>query len=162
MEEGLDRFDSALSKKMHEFNVSVAHSDELDDLQRTIDKTNRKLMMKFKREHKYEVAKHEEQLYKEVVYDTRIDASEAEEQRFMNPLKKARRGSGSIRNLDEAQKEAMQIVSAPLHARKKTPFQHMHPEFNKQDGKTVKMYDPYAYFRSNLSAEEEKNFLAKE
>ena len=41
MEEGLDKFDSALSKTMHEFNVNVAQSDELDDLTRSIDKTNR-------------------------------------------------------------------------------------------------------------------------
>mgnify|MGYP000509949047 CR=1 FL=1 len=87
---------------MHEFNISVAHSEELDDLTRSIDKTNRKLSMKFKREHKYEVKMHEERLYKEVVYDTRVNASEVEEKLIMNPLKKARRGgSGRIRNLVE-------------------------------------------------------------
>ena len=100
MEEGLDKFDHALSKTMHEFNVSVAQSDELDDLTRSIDKTNRALAMKYKREHKYSVEMYEEQLYKEVVYDTRVDATEKEEHRVMNPLKKARRdGSGKIRNL---------------------------------------------------------------
>ena len=55
--------------------------------------------MKYKREHKYEMKRYEEQLYKEVVYDTRTDATEVEEYRFMNPLKKARPGGGQIRNL---------------------------------------------------------------
>ena len=36
-----------------------------------IDKTNRQLQMKYKREHKYELQQHEERLYKEVIYDTR-------------------------------------------------------------------------------------------
>jgi len=99
MEEGLDKFDNALSKTMYEFNVQVAQSEELDDLTRSIDKANRKLAMKYKREHKYDVKLYEEQLYKEVIYDTRIDASEVEEFRTMNPLKKARPGGGRIRNL---------------------------------------------------------------
>ena len=49
--------------------------------------------MKYKREHKYSIAMYEEQLYKEVVYDTRIDAKEAEEYRAFNPLKKVRKGA---------------------------------------------------------------------
>ena len=93
-EEGLERFDSALSKTMHEFDIQVAKSEELNDLTRTIDKTNRALAMKYRREHKYDTKMFEEQLYKEVVYDTRIDATEVEEYRYMNPLKKARPGSG--------------------------------------------------------------------
>ena len=76
MEEGLDKFDNALSKTMYEFNMQVAQSEELDDLTRSIDKTNRKLAMRYKREHKYQVQMYEEQLYKEVVYDTRINATE--------------------------------------------------------------------------------------
>jgi len=52
-EEGLDKFNTALSKTMHEFDVQIAHSKELDSLTRSIDKANRELSMKFKREHKY-------------------------------------------------------------------------------------------------------------
>ena len=59
--------------------------------------------MNFKREHKYDMKMYEEQLYKEVVYDTRVNATEAEEFRKMNPLKKARPGGGQIRNLKQAQ-----------------------------------------------------------
>ena len=44
--------------------------------------------MSYKREHKYTLAMYEEQLYKDVVYDTRLDAKEAEEFRVLNPLKK--------------------------------------------------------------------------
>ena len=59
--------------------------------------------MKYRREHKYGVEMYEEQLYKEVVYDTRIDATEVEEFRYMNPLKKSSPGAGKFRNLTEAQ-----------------------------------------------------------
>ena len=62
---------------------------------------NRDLKMKFKREHKYSVEMYEEKLYKEVVFDTRVDASEQEESRFMNPLKKPKKGGARIRNLDQ-------------------------------------------------------------
>ena len=57
--------------------------------------------MDFKREHKYDVEMYEEKLYKEVVFDTRVDASEQEEHRFMNPLKKPKKGGARIRNLDQ-------------------------------------------------------------
>jgi hypothetical protein len=56
--------------------------------------------MDFKREHRYDVEMYEEKLYKEVVFDTRVDASEQEEHRFMNPLKKPKKGGARIRNLD--------------------------------------------------------------
>ena len=115
--------------------------------------------MKYKREHKYETALYEEQLYKEVVYDTRIDATEAEEYRFMNPLKKARPGSGQIRNLTEVQEVMAEKVAAPLHLRKRTPFAHPYPEMNT---KKSRMFDPYDYFRSNLLEQEEKTFNDKE
>lgn len=116
--------------------------------------------MKYKREHTYGIQMYEEQLYKEVVYDTRVDATEVEEYRFMNPLKKARPGGGQFRNLTEAQQHAHDIISAPIHARKKTPFMHMHSDLNPR-GKT-KMFDPYGYFRDNLAKEEEIAFQAKE
>ena len=129
-EEGLDRFESALSKNMHEFDIQVAKSDELDDLTRSIDKANRKLAMKYRREHKYGVEMYEEQLYKEVVYDTRIDATEVEEFRYMNPLKKSSPRAGKFRNLTEVQQEASEMIGAPFHLRKRTPFVHPYPEMN--------------------------------
>ena len=59
--------------------------------------------MKYKREHKYNLEMYEEQLYKEVVYDTRLDAKEQEEFKTYNPLKKARTGAPSnMRSMPEA------------------------------------------------------------
>ena len=69
-EEGLSRFDDALTH-MKEFDDRVVKSEELDKITNLIDATNRKLEMKFKREHKYDLEHYEERLYKEVVYDTR-------------------------------------------------------------------------------------------
>lgn len=68
-----------------------------------IDSTNRKLQMKYKREHKYTLQQHEERLYKEVVYDTRPGNLPSYEQEFRaaNPLKKAGRGGTRIRNLNQ-------------------------------------------------------------
>ena len=66
---------------------------------RAIDKVNRELKMKYKREHKYKIEMYEEQLYKEVVYDVRKNAQEDEEYKIMNPLKKPRKGGSSIRNI---------------------------------------------------------------
>ena len=72
---------------------------------------------------------YEEQLYKEVVYDTRNNASEREEKLKMNPLMKARRdGSGKIRNMAEFAKQTSEYVTAPAHPRKKTPYKHLHPD----------------------------------
>ena len=45
---------------MYEFDIQVAHSEELDDLTRSIDKANRKLAMKYKREHSYDIKMYEE------------------------------------------------------------------------------------------------------
>ena len=95
----------------------MTHSKDLDNITKAIDKANRDLQMKFKREHKYNVEMYEEQLYKEVVYDTRVDASEAEEFKYMNPLKKARKGGARIRNLQEESKEAQDAIQAPTHTR---------------------------------------------
>ena len=142
MEEGIDRFDSALSKTMHEFDIMVAKSDELDDLTRSIDKTNRKLAMKFKREHKYDMKIYEEQLYKEVVYDTRKHATEVESKMYNNPLKKARGGGGQIRNIQQYMQDIEDYMVAPVHQRKETPYSHLHREMNPIKGK---MHDPYAY-----------------
>ena len=156
MEEGLDRFDSALTKNMHEFNVQVAQSDELDDLTRPIDKANRQLAMKFKREHKYDLQIYDEQLYKEVIYDTRKNATEVESYRYTNPLKKARKGGGQIRNMHKHMEELEDLMIAPMHQRKQTPYSHLHREMNPIKNK---MYDPYAYLHKNYSKEEEESFV---
>lgn len=115
--------------------------------------------MRFKREHKYETKMYEEQLYKEVVFDTRTNATEVEEYRSMNPLMKARGGGGRLRNLQEHAKKISELARAPYHQRKKTPVTHMHPELN---SKKMKAYDPYGYFHRNLSKEEEDVFMQKE
>jgi hypothetical protein len=73
-----------------------------------IAETNKKLEMRYKREHKYVTKNHEERLYKEVVYDTRPGnlATEEEEFRFMNPLKRASKGGVGIRNINESAQQA--------------------------------------------------------
>ena len=69
-EEGLDRFDSSLTK-LHEYENGIAQSPELKELSSLIAETNKKLQMRFKREHEYKLEQHEEQLYKEVLFDMR-------------------------------------------------------------------------------------------
>ena len=68
-----------------------------------IDKTNRALKMKIKREHTYELKQYEERLYKEVIYDTRKanTPTEEEEFKFMNPLKRANKGGTRVRNINQ-------------------------------------------------------------
>ena len=61
--------------------------------------------MRFKREHQYKVEKHEERLYKEVIYDARPDTNPEEVYLYMNPLKKAKFPS-RFRNLNEAAEKA--------------------------------------------------------
>lgn len=87
-EEGLHRFDQALTKQIHEYQTIVPKSEQITELNKLINDTNKKLQMKFKREHKYELLKHEEQLYKEVMYDMRPEKAENDEIVSMNPLKK--------------------------------------------------------------------------
>lgn len=94
-----------------------------------------------------------------MVYDTRVNATEAEEFRKMNPLMKARPGGGQIRNLKQAQEKAAELAIAPNHLRKRTPYYHLHPEM---DSKKAPMYDPFDYFRNNLTKEEEHAFTTKE
>ena len=50
--EGLERFEDAISKDT-DFNRAVASNQDLTDLSNMIGETNRKLQMKYKREHKY-------------------------------------------------------------------------------------------------------------
>jgi len=51
----------------------VADSKDIRELSQVIAETNRKMQMRFKREHTYTLEKYEERLYKEVIYDTRKD-----------------------------------------------------------------------------------------
>lgn len=53
--------------------------------------------MRFRREHEYKLEKHEERLYKEVVYDMRVEVDNDEQIVYSNPLKKAKAPS-RIRN----------------------------------------------------------------
>ena len=69
-EEGLERFETALSQHK-DFTKNIVASEQLSDLSSLIDKTNRKLQMSFKREHKYQLEVYEERLYKEVMFDAR-------------------------------------------------------------------------------------------
>lgn len=69
-EEGLHRFQSALTK-LPEFEGKIVQSPEINELTSLINETNKKLVMKYKREHKYNLEIYEEKLYKEVVYDMR-------------------------------------------------------------------------------------------
>jgi hypothetical protein len=100
-------FSNALSNQIEEFQTTT-QSKELAEMTHLIDQTNRKLQLKYKREHKYELQQHEERLYKEVVYDTRPQnvPRYEEEHRFMNPLKRANKGGTRIRNLNEVSAKA--------------------------------------------------------
>lgn len=51
----------------------MADSKEIRELTQLIADTNKKMQMRFKREHTYTLEKYEERLYKEVIYDTRPD-----------------------------------------------------------------------------------------
>ena len=123
---------------------------------KAIDKTNRELKMKYKREHKYKVEMYEEQLYKEVVYDTRSNATEAEEYKFMNPLKKSRKGGTRIRNINQEAKDAQERAHVPAHTRRPVLVQ------NAQQAAEDRIYDPYDYFRTGFPEEEEGIFCTKE
>lgn len=98
-DEGLERFERSLTK-LNEYENKIAVSKELKDLQELIADTNKKLSMRFKREHEYKLEKYEEQLYKEVMFDLRGDKGAEEDVNQANPLKKARMPT-NIRNLDE-------------------------------------------------------------
>lgn len=101
-EEGLQQFDTSLTNQIQELD-SLTKSEELTQMTKLIDKTNRALQMKFKREHTYDLKQYEERLYKEVIYDTRKanTPTEEEEFKFMNPLKRANKGGTRIRNINQ-------------------------------------------------------------
>jgi hypothetical protein len=58
-EEGLERFEHSLTK-FHEYESMIAQSQDLRDLSTLIGETNKKLQMRYKREHKYTLEKYEE------------------------------------------------------------------------------------------------------
>lgn len=97
---GLQRFDESLTRQLTEYKDKVADSVQIRELTQLIAETNRKMQMRYKREHKYSLEKYEERLYKEVVYDTRGDLPVDEVKVLANPLKKARLPT-KIRNMTE-------------------------------------------------------------
>lgn len=120
-----------------------------------IDKTNRALQMKFKREHTYDLKQYEERLYKEVVYDTRKanTPTEEEEFKFMNPLKRANKGGTRIRNINQLAKQGQEIAVAPSYQRRPTLVGQVGSK------SADKIYDPFDYFRSGpFSADDETSF----
>lgn len=76
-EEGLERFENALSKHSEFTEVKAPELDKLSEL---IEQTNAKLRMKYKREHYYDLELYEEQLYKEVVFDARPKKMQLDQQ----------------------------------------------------------------------------------
>jgi hypothetical protein len=106
-EEGLSVFKSSLTNQITEFQ-NLNESKDLQKMTELIDETNRKMKMKYKREHSYNLEQYEERLYKEVIYDTRGGniPSQQEEFRAVNPLKKTNKGGTRIRNINKAASEA--------------------------------------------------------
>ena len=76
--------------------------------------TNKKMQMRFKREHQYTLERYEERLYKEVIYDARPNMELDEIYVVANPLKKAKVPS-KIRNITEAAKEGLKAARWPIH-----------------------------------------------
>ena len=112
-EEGLERFDNALSKHSS-FNSQVVQSKDLRDLSTLIAKTNKRLQLQFKREHKYELELHEEQLYKEVMFDARPSYLQLDHHTQKNQLKKARAGN-AMRNVHQESEQMKKIIEWPEH-----------------------------------------------
>ena len=109
--EGLERFEDAISKDS-DFNKAVASNQDLTDLTNIIGDTNRKLQMKYKREHTYQLELGQEQLYKEVMFDPRSKHSQYEEYRLNNPLRKVK-NPRSIRNFTKTHERAKEVVEYP-------------------------------------------------
>jgi hypothetical protein len=112
--EGLERFQTALSKSEHYDKNIAIKSPDLDQLSSLIEDTNRKLQMPFKREHNYSLQPFEEQLYKEVMFDARPTNLIQEEYRLFNKHKKVTSNT-LIRNLDTFHKEAKRDIPFPNH-----------------------------------------------
>ena len=67
-EEGIERFETALSKHEH---FDLGPPEDMAELSKLIEEANKKTQMRFKREHRYDLKPYEEQIYKEVVFDAR-------------------------------------------------------------------------------------------
>ena len=50
-EEGLARFDESLTRQLEEYRDKVAHSPQIQELTSIIAETNKRMQMRFKREH---------------------------------------------------------------------------------------------------------------
>ncbi len=135
-EEGLQKFDHALTNQLDEYKQMVADSKEIRELSQLIADTNKKMQMRFKREHNYKLEKYEERLYKEVIYDTRADQYAEEIKVNVNTLKKAKMPS-RIRNMTEAAIEGQKIARWPIHPARPHKLQNMHEPTN------TKIVDPY-------------------
>lgn len=150
-EEGLHRFEEALTK-LPEYENRVAQSQELKDLNTVISETNKKLQMRFKREHEYKLEKYEEKLYKEVVYDLRPDHNAAEEVIVINPLKKAKHPA-KIRNINDAAYIGYKQAQWPMHQRRPHIVVNMHEGGQLNKDESSKLIDPY-YWTSKMTEEE--------
>jgi hypothetical protein len=132
----LQRFEGALTNQLEEYKGKVADSPQLRELTSLIADTNRKMQMRYKREHTYRLEKYEERLYKEVVYDTRPDIQNDEVKVLQNSLKKAKVPT-KIRNFAETAKEGLKMARWPIHPRRSHKVENMH------EPSTSKIIDPY-------------------
>ncbi|CDW77077.1 oligopeptidase b [Stylonychia lemnae] len=153
-EEGLDRFDNSLSK-LPEYESQIAQSKDINELNTLIGQTNKKLVMKYKREHAYKLEKYEERLYKEVFYDLRPNKNPQEEVTIMNPLKKSRLPH-RYRNIVEISQESYREAQWPRHQRRPQEVVNIHT-MNKEG----RIMDPYKWME-HMSEEEKKDFLLVE
>jgi hypothetical protein len=135
-EEGLQKFEESLTRQLAEYQERVADSVEIRELTQLIAETNKKMQMRFKREHEYKLEKYEERLYKEVIYDTRPQVDPEGEKVLGNPLKKARMPT-KIRNVNETAQEALKIARWPIHPARQYKVQNMHEPAGS------KLHDPY-------------------
>jgi pyruvate-formate lyase-activating enzyme len=132
----------------------VADSKDIRELFQVIAETNRKMQMRFKREHTYTLEKYEERLYKEVIYDTRQDQYAEEISVNVNTLKKAKLPT-RIRNINQAAQEAQTIARWPIHPKRPYKVQNMH------EPTTSKLNDPYHWVRE-MTAEDRALFKREE
>jgi hypothetical protein len=144
--EGLERFEDALSKNT-KFSRDIAVSEEINKLSGLIAETNNKLRMSFKREHTYKLKMHEEQLYKEVMFDPRDRFEHQEEVRMENLMRKVK-NPGVIRNFAETHEEGMKFVPFPVHPRLPVKVQNMHEGHTTVGQDQGHVMDPYHYLQT--------------
>jgi len=131
----------------------VADSKEIRELTSLIADTNKKMQMRFKREHTYTLEKYEERLYKEVIYDTRPDQYAEEIQVNVNTLKKAKLPT-RIRNMSEIALEGQKLARWPIHPARSHKVQNMHEPTNS------KIVDPYHWVQT--MSQEDRNLFKRE